>query len=54
MWTAVLGDYQQVGDSLHLTARVFDVASGTRTDVADRAHRLRRSPPGFDALALGS
>ena len=35
VWTVVLGDYQQVGDSLHLTARVYDVATGTREDVAE-------------------
>src|SRR5262249_58341701 len=30
VWTVVLGDFAQVGDSLHLTARVYDVASGKR------------------------
>ena len=40
VWTVVLGDFTQAGDSLHLAARVFDVASGARVDVArvdDRA-----------------
>ena len=51
-WTVVLGDFTPVGDSLHLTARVFDVASGKRVDVArvdDRASADVR--PLFDALA---
>ena len=53
MWTVVLGDYQQVGDSLHLTARVFDVATGTRTDVAEVSAPASDDPrPGFDQLAL--
>ncbi len=34
VWTVVLGDFTPAGDSLHLTARVFDVASGKRVDVA--------------------
>ncbi|MGE3527060.1 MAG: protein kinase, partial [Gemmatimonadales bacterium] len=33
-WTVVLGDYSLVGDSLQLVARVYDVASGRRVDVA--------------------
>ena len=52
VWTVVLGDYAQAGDSLHLTARVFDVASGDRVDVArvdDRAGADVR--PLFDELA---
>ena len=47
VWTVVLGDFTQAGDSLHLAARVYDVASGKRVDVArvdDRAGR-RRAPP---------
>jgi TolB-like protein len=35
VWTVVLGDFALLGDSLHLTARVFDVASGRRVDVAE-------------------
>jgi serine/threonine-protein kinase len=34
VWTVVLGDYSRGGDSLHLVARMFDVASGKRVDVA--------------------
>ena len=52
VWTVVLGDFTQAGDSLHLAARVFDVASGNRVDVArvdDRAGADVR--PLFDELA---
>ncbi|HET9039182.1 MAG TPA: hypothetical protein VFN40_03375, partial [Gemmatimonadales bacterium] len=52
VWTVVLGDYAQAGDSLHLTARVYDVASGNRVDVArvdDRPGADVR--PLFDQLA---
>ncbi len=52
VWTVVLGDFAQVGDSLHLTARVYDVASGKRVDVArvdDRTGADVR--PLFDELA---
>jgi serine/threonine-protein kinase len=53
VWTVVLGDYQQVGDSLHLTARVFDVATGARTDLAEVSAPASDDPrPGFDQLAL--
>jgi eukaryotic-like serine/threonine-protein kinase len=34
VWTVVLGDYTLAGDSLHLAARVFDVATGERITVA--------------------
>jgi len=34
VWTVVLGDFARSGDSLHLAARVFDVASGSRVDAA--------------------
>ncbi len=52
VWTVVLGDFQQVGDSLHLTARVYDVATGVRTDVAEVDAPAGDDPrPGFDALA---
>ena len=33
-WTVVLGDFTRAGDSLHLVARVYDVATGNRVDVA--------------------
>jgi serine/threonine-protein kinase len=52
VWTVVLGDYEQAGDSLHLVARVYDVASGTRVSVArvdDRSGADVR--PLFDQLA---
>src|ERR687890_757030 len=51
-WTIVLGEFTPAGDSLHVTARVFDVATGKRVDVArvdDRATADVR--PMFDALA---
>jgi serine/threonine-protein kinase len=52
VWTVVLGDFTPAGDSLHLAARVFDVASGRRVDVA----RVDDKPgadvrPLFDQLA---
>jgi serine/threonine protein kinase/tetratricopeptide (TPR) repeat protein len=52
VWTVVLGDFAPAGDSLHLAARVFDVASGKRVDVArvdDRSGTDVR--PLFDDLA---
>jgi hypothetical protein len=52
VWTVVLGDYTPAGDSLHLVARMYDVASGKRVDVAradDRAGPDVR--PLFDQLA---
>jgi serine/threonine protein kinase len=47
VWTVVLGDFTQGGDSLHLAARVYDVASGKRVDVARVDDR-----PGADARPL--
>ena len=52
VWTVVLGDFTRVGDSLHLAARVYDVASGSRISIArvdDRAGEDAR--PLFDQLA---
>jgi serine/threonine-protein kinase len=52
VWTVVLGDFTQAGDSLHLVGRVYDVASGARVDVArvdDRPGTDVR--PMFDQLA---
>jgi serine/threonine-protein kinase len=52
VWTVVLGDFTQAGDSLHLVARVYDVATGSRVDVArvdDRTGDDVR--PLFDQLA---
>jgi eukaryotic-like serine/threonine-protein kinase len=52
VWTVVLGDFTPAGDSLHLAARMFDVASGKRVDVARVEDRVGRDVrPLFDALA---
>ncbi len=52
VWTVVLGDFTPAGDSLHLTARVFDVASGKRVDVARVDARAADDVrPLFDELA---
>jgi len=52
VWTVVLGDFTPAGDSLHLTARVFDVASGNRVDVARVDNRAGSDVrPLFDELA---
>nr|MBA3497484.1 tetratricopeptide repeat protein [Gemmatimonadales bacterium] len=51
-WTVVLGDFARTGDSLHLTARVYDVASGERVDVARVDERVGADVrPPFDQLA---
>ncbi|NNG17385.1 MAG: protein kinase, partial [Gemmatimonadales bacterium] len=34
VWTVVMGEFELTADSLRLTARVFDVASGNRVDLA--------------------
>jgi len=52
VWTVVLGEYSRTGDSLHLSARVFDVATGKRVEVG----RIEGRPgtdvrPMFDELA---
>jgi eukaryotic-like serine/threonine-protein kinase len=52
VWTVVLGDFAQAGDSLHLAARVYDVASGRRVDVARVDNRTGADVrPVFDELA---
>jgi serine/threonine-protein kinase len=52
VWTVVLGDYSQAGDSLRLVARVFDVASGERLEVAEVNDRaVTDVRPLFDQLA---
>jgi serine/threonine protein kinase/tetratricopeptide (TPR) repeat protein len=52
VWTVVLGDYTPAGDSLHLVARVYDVASGKRVDVARADDRVGPDVrPLFDQLA---
>jgi serine/threonine-protein kinase len=52
VWTVVLGEYSRTGDSLHLSARVFDVATGKRVEIG----RIEGRPgtdvrPMFDELA---
>ncbi|MEE8491991.1 MAG: protein kinase, partial [Acidimicrobiia bacterium] len=47
VWTVVLGEFDQAGDSLHLTARVFDVATGERIDLASAS-----GVPGTDVRPL--
>ena len=52
MWTVVLGDFTRTRDSLHLAARVYDVATGSRISIArvdDRSGDDAR--PIFDQLA---
>jgi len=52
VWTVILGDFHQAGDSLHLVARVYDVASGKRVDVAQADDRPGEDlRPVFDQLA---
>jgi serine/threonine-protein kinase len=52
VWTVVLGDFTPAGDSLHLAARVFDVASGKRVDIARVDERSGADVrPLFDQLA---
>ena len=48
----VLGEYARAGDSLRLTARTYDVATGTRVDVVEAAGRaVDDVRPLFDELA---
>jgi TolB-like protein len=52
VWTVVLGDFTRAGDSLYLSARMFDVATGKRLDVATVADRYTDDVrPLFDRLA---
>jgi len=52
VWTVVSGDYTRAGDSLQLVARLYDVASGTRLDVAQVAGKPGEDVrPLFDQLA---
>ncbi len=52
VWTVVLGDYTRVGDSLHLVARRYDVATGRRIDVVEVAGPATDDVrPLFDDLA---
>src|SRR5262249_54535806 len=51
-WTVVLGDYTKAGDSLHLVARTYDVASGRRLEVVQVDGPIRDDVrPLFDELA---
>ncbi len=52
VWTVILGDFHQAGDSLHLVARVYDVATGKRVEVAQADDRPGEDVrPVFDRLA---
>jgi tetratricopeptide (TPR) repeat protein/TolB-like protein len=52
VWTVVLGDFTRAGDSLHLTARVYDVATGNRVDLAQADGKPGEDVrPVFDQLA---
>jgi serine/threonine-protein kinase len=52
VWTVALGEFERAGDSLRLTARLFDVATGARVDQAEVADRLGPDVrPMFDQLA---
>jgi eukaryotic-like serine/threonine-protein kinase len=52
VWTVALGDFTKVGDSLQLVARLFDVATGNRLDVAQVEGRTGDDVrPLFDQLA---
>lgn len=52
VWTVVLGDYTRIGDSLQLVARVYDVATGNRLEVAQVEGRPGEDVrPLFDELA---
>jgi len=52
VWTVVLGDFTRAGDSLYLSARMFDVATGKRLDVATVEDRYSDDVrPLFDQLA---
>jgi serine/threonine-protein kinase len=47
VWTVVSGEYTRLGDSLQLVARIYDVATGKRLDVAEVHGR-----PGDDVRPL--
>ena len=47
VWTVILGNYESAGDSLHLVARVYDVATGNRIETAQVD-----GVPGADARPL--
>ena len=52
VWTVVLGDFSRVGDSLQITARRYDVASGRRLDLIEISGAATGDVrPLFDRLA---
>ena len=52
VWTVVLGDYTRAGDSLHVVARLYDVASGNRIEVVQADGPAQDDVrPLFDELA---
>ncbi|MGH7732364.1 MAG: protein kinase domain-containing protein, partial [Gemmatimonadales bacterium] len=52
VWTLVLGDFERAGDSLQVTARLLDVATGARVDVAQASVPADSDVrPAFDQLA---
>ncbi|MEP6744220.1 MAG: serine/threonine-protein kinase, partial [Gemmatimonadota bacterium] len=52
VWSLVVGDFVRTGDSLHVAARLIDVASGQRVDLAQTdVLALGDVRPAFDRLA---
>ncbi|HET7040465.1 MAG TPA: protein kinase, partial [Gemmatimonadales bacterium] len=52
VWSLVVGDFVRTGDSLHVTARLIDVASGERVDLAQAdVLAVGDVRPAFDRLA---
>ncbi|MGB7213103.1 MAG: protein kinase [Gemmatimonadales bacterium] len=52
VWTLVLGDFERTDDSLQVTARLLDVATGARVDVAQASVPADSDiRPAFDQLA---
>lgn len=53
VWTVALGTFEQVGDSLRLTARLYDVATGRHLETAQVSGPASGDPlPLFDGLAF--
>lgn len=52
VWSLVVGDFVRTGDSLHVAARLIDVASGQRVDLAQTdVLAMGDVRPAFDRLA---
>jgi TolB-like protein/tetratricopeptide (TPR) repeat protein len=52
VWSLVVGDFVRTGDSLHVAARLIDVASGQRVDLAQSDVLVHGDVrPAFDQLA---